>query len=136
MNAPRHLGNRVRVLSQAIRQAIDRKLTDLDLTGQQSFILRYLSERKDEVVYPKDIEKRFLTCEPDPDDRRYKRVLLTEKAEDCQKQIWEHIQSIEARMTAGMQESEVDMLVRLLDTAAQNLDVSMNFDCMKEEKRP
>ena len=53
---PRHLGNRVRVLSQAIRQAIDRKLTDLDLTGQQSFILRYLSERKDEVVYPKDIE--------------------------------------------------------------------------------
>lgn len=155
MNAPRHLGNRVRVLSQAIRQAIDRKLTDLDLTGQQSFILRYLSERKDEVVYPKDIEKRFnlthptvsgllqrlkckgfLTCEPDPDDRRYKRVLLTEKAEDCQKQIWEHIQSIEARMTAGMQESEVDMLVRLLDTAAQNLDVSMNFGCMKEEKRP
>ena len=149
MNAPRHLGNRVRVLSQAIRQAIDRKLTDLDLTGQQSFILRYLSERKDEVVYSKDIEKRFnlthptvsgllqrLTCEPDPDDRRYKRVLLTEKAEDCQKQIWEHIQSIEARMTAGMQESEVDTLVRLLDTAAQNLDVSMNFDCMKEEKRP
>ena len=62
-------------------------------------------------------------------------MLLTEKAEDCQKQIWEHIQSIEARMTAGMQESEVDMLVRLLDTAAQNLDVSMNFDCMKEEKR-
>ena len=80
--------------------------------------------------------KGFLTCEPDPDDRRYKRVLLTEKAEDCQKQIWEHIQSIEARMTAGMQESEVDTLVRLLDTAAQNLDVSMNFDCMKEEKRP
>ena len=38
-------------------------------------------------------------------------------------------------MTAGMQESEVDTLVRLLDTAAQNLDVSMNFDCMKEEKR-
>lgn len=64
MNAPRHLGNRVRVLSQAIRQAIDRKLTDLDLTGQQSFILRYLSERKDEVVYPKDIEKRFNLTHP------------------------------------------------------------------------
>ena len=76
------------------------------------------------------------SCEPDPDDRRYKRVLLTEKAEDCQKQIWEHIQSIEARMTAGMSEPEIDTLVRLLDTAAQNLDVSMNFDCMKEEKRP
>ena len=39
-------------------------------------------------------------------------------------------------MTAGMSEPEIDTLVRLLDTAAQNLDVSMNFDCMKEEKRP
>ena len=138
MNAPRHLGNRVRVLSQAIRQAIDRKLTDLDLTGQQLLILRYLSERKDEVsgLLQRLEGKGFLTCEPDPDDRRYKRVLLTEKAEDCQKQIWEHIQSIEVRMTAGMSEPEIDTLVRLLDTAAQNLDVSMNFDCMKEEKRP
>ena len=98
MNAPRHLGHRVRILSQAIRQAIDRKLCDLDLTGQQSFIIRYLSERQGEVVYPKDIERRFnlthptvsgllqrleskgfLTCEPDPDDRRYKRIVLTEK---------------------------------------------------------
>lgn len=84
MNVPRHLGHRVRILSQAIRQAIDRKLCDLDLTGQQSFIIRYLSERQGEVVYPKDIERRFnlthptvsgllqrleskgfLTCEPD-----------------------------------------------------------------------
>ena len=110
MNAPRHLGHRVRILSQAIRQAIDRKLCDLDLTGQQSFIIRYLSERQGEVVYPKDIERRFnlthptvsgllqrleskgfLTCEPDPDDRRYKRIVLTEKAAECQKEIWQHI---------------------------------------------
>ena len=57
MNAPRHLGHRVRVLSQAIRQAIDRKLTDLDLTGQQSFILRYLSERKD-ACKPRSFRQR------------------------------------------------------------------------------
>ena len=64
MNAPRHLGHRVRILSQAIRQAIDRKLCDLDLTGQQSFIIRYLSERQGEVVYPKDIERRFNLTHP------------------------------------------------------------------------
>ena len=61
MNAPRHLGHRVRILSQAIRQAIDRKLCDLDLTGQQSFIIRYLSERQGEVVYPKDCLYTHLT---------------------------------------------------------------------------
>ena len=155
MNATRHLGHRVRELSQAIRQAIDRKLLDLDLTGQQSFIIRYLSERQGEVVYPKDIEKRFnlthptvsgllqrleskgfLTCLPDPDDRRYKRIIPTEKAEECQKEIWQHIQSLELTMTAGMSEKEVDTFVHLLDLAAQNLDVSLPCDCIKEECKP
>ena len=150
-----NLGPRLRHLSNRITQYMDQQFLALDLTSTQSFILHHLVLHEGEQIYPKDIEKRFnlthptvsgllqrlegkgfLTCEPDPDDRRYKRVLLTEKAEDCQKQIWEHIQSIEVRMTAGMSEPEIDTLVRLLDTAAQNLDVSMNFDCMKEEKRP
>ena len=152
---PTPSGHRVRILSQAIRQAIDRKLCDLDLTGQQSFIIRYLSERQGEVVYPKDIERRFnlthptvsgllqrleskgfLSCEPDPDDRRYKRIVLTEKAAECQKEIWQHILTIEQTMTAGMQESEIDTLVRLLDLAAKNLDVCVDFDCIKEECKP
>lgn len=155
MNASRHLGHRVRILSQAIRLAIDRKLSDLDLTGQQSFIIRYLSERQGEVVYPKDIERRFnlthptvsgllqrleskgfLTCEPDPDDRRYKRLALTEKAAECQKEIWQHIQSLEKTMTTGMSEEEADTLVRLLDLVAKNLDVSLDYDRIKEECKP
>ena len=150
MNAPRHLGHRVRILSQAIRQAIDRKLCDLDLTGQQSFIIRYLSERQGEVVerrfnltHPtvsgllQRLEsKGFLTCESDPDDRRYKRIVLTEKAAECQKEIWQHILTIEQTMTAGMQESEIDTLVRLLDLATKNLDVCVDFDCIKEECKP
>lgn len=155
MQVPRHLGHRVRILSQAIRLAIDHKLLDLDLTGQQSFILRYLSERKHDVVYPKDIEKRFnlthptvsgllqrleskgfLTCVPDPDDRRFKRVVMTEKAEECQKEIWQHILTIEEAMTAGMSDEDIDTFVRLLDLATQNLDVSCSSDWIKEEEKP
>ena len=123
--------------------------------SDRSFIIRYLSERQGEVVYPKDIERRFnlthptvsgllqrleskgfLSCEPDPDDRRYKRIVLTEKAAECQKEIWQHILTIEQTMTAGMQESEIDTLVRLLDLAAKNLDVCVDFDCIKEECKP
>ena len=140
MNAPRHLGHRVRILSQAIRQAIDRKLCDLDLTGQQSFIIRYLSERQGEVVYPKDIERRFnlthptvsgllqrlegkgfIVCEPDPDDRRYKRVTLTPPARECQQEICRHIHAMEQTMTAGMTEAEIGTLISLLDRATANL---------------
>lgn len=150
----RHIGHRARVLSQAVRQAIDRKLATLDLTGQQSFVLRYLYERKDEVVYPKDIERRFnlthptvsgllqrleskefITCLPDPDDRRYKRLALTRKGEDCQMEIFRHIHSIEQTMTQGMTEEEADSLVRLLDLAAENLNVPVYFEPPKEEPK-
>ena len=144
MNAPRHLGHRVRILSQAIRQAIDRKLCDLDLTGQQSFIIRYLSERQGEVVYPKDIERRFnlthptvsgllqrleskgfLTCEPDPDDRRYKRIVLTEKAAECQKEIWQHILTIEQKQMPGSEELEVGEKVYLSGPMGQRFPVKV-----------
>ena len=40
MERPKHLGARVRVLAQNIKQAFDRKLTALGLTTQQSFVLR------------------------------------------------------------------------------------------------
>ena len=64
MERPKHLGARVRVLSQNIKQAFDRKLTALGLTTQQSFVLRYLYEHSEEKVYPKDIEKRFDLTHP------------------------------------------------------------------------
>ena len=64
MERPKHLGARVRVLAQNIKQAFDRKLTALGLTTQQSFVLRYLYEHSEEKVYPKDIEKRFDLTHP------------------------------------------------------------------------
>ena len=144
MEPPRHLGMRVRILSQTIHTAIDRKLTALGLTGQQSFVLRYLSEHKDEPVYARDIEKRFnlthptvsgiiqrleakgfLASEPESSDRRCKRVNLTPKAEECQKEIAQHIQSLERTMVRGMTDDEVLAFHRLLDLAYQNLSEEM-----------
>lgn len=154
MSEPRHLGHRVRILAQAVRQAIDRKLIDLDLTAQQSFIIRYLYEQRGETVYPKEIEKRFslthptvsgllqrlehkgfVSCLPDSNDRRFKRLELTAKAEECQKQIFQHIQTIEKTMTAGMSEEEIELLIRFLDLAAENLNSSMNLESQKEESK-
>ena len=149
------LFRRFRLLDQAGKQRVDQQFQEMELTAMQSYVLRYLHDRAREVVYPKDIERRFnlthptvsgllqrleskgfLTCEPDPDDRRYKRIVLTEKAAECQKEIWQHILTIEQTMTAGMQESEIDTLVRLLDLATKNLNVCVDFDCIKEECKP
>ena len=144
METQRHLGMRVRFLSQAIHTAIDRKLTALGLTGQQSFVLRFLSEHTGKPVYARDIEKRFnlthptvsgilqrleakgfLASEPDAADRRCKRVTMTPKAEECQKEIERHIQAIERTMLAGMTPEEAISFGRLLDLAYENLSNEM-----------
>ena len=130
MERPKHLGARVRVLSQNIKQAFDRKLTALGLTTQQSFVLRYLYAHSEEKVYPTDIEKRFdlthptknfAVCEPDDDDHRCKRIRMTQKAETCQQEIFRHILSTERILTAGMSPEEVETFLRLLSLANDNL---------------
>lgn len=147
----RRVGMYVRILAQTIRQAMDRKFTALDLTGQQSFVLRYLSEHPDEAVYAKDIEKRFglshptvsgilqrleakgfLTFEENAPDRRCKRLRMTAKAEECQKEIGRHIQTIEQMMVSGMTQEEIQTLHRLLEQAYHNLSEEMK----QEEEKP
>lgn len=148
------IGPRVRLLSHSIRLAIDRNLTEMDLTGQQSFVLRYLSEHEDSVVYPKDIERRFrlthptvsgilqrlerkgyIICVPEPNDRRCKRITLTPAAREVQMDIWRHINDMEQTMTRGMRQDEIETLLRLLDLAAQNLaDENTEAQSTKEEQ--
>lgn len=123
MNAPRHLGHRVGILSQAIRQAIDRKLCDLDLTVSSRLSSVICPSDRGEVVYPKDIEQRFHLTHPtvsgsarpgwrqkasssarqSPDDRRCKRVSATEKAEQCQPSHPQHVPRARAGDPAKLQ---------------------------------
>ena len=140
MEPIRHLGHRMRVLSQALCQNMDRTLTTLDLTAIQSLILRYLETSEPTVIYPKDIEKRFSLTHPtvsgilqrmedkgflqlqtDPDDHRCKRVVRTEKAVRCQQAICQHISESERIMTAGMTDEEISLFLRLMDRAIDNM---------------
>lgn len=134
------LGQRIRLLNLSIRQNIDRKLTDLGLTGVQSFILHYLDEQNGCAVYARDIEKRFslshatvsgilqrleskefIVLEEDAADRRRHRILLTDKAKCCGMKIKSYIGSLDQTMTLGMNEAEIAELSRLLEKAASNL---------------
>ena len=134
------IGQQMRIAHQAIHQHIDRKLSAMDLTGIQSFVLRYLSERSGEVVYPRDIEKTFrlthptvsgilqrlegkdfISILPDPDDRRCHRIALTEKGLRCQQDIQAHIAAMERTMTNGMTDAEQAQLHSLLARLIENL---------------
>ena len=115
----------------------------MDLTSTQSHILRYLSENEDKVIYPKDIERRFglthptvsgvlqrleakqyIVCSADPDDRRCKRVSLTDEARQYLQEIARFFSSLEQTITRGMTDDEVRLLQRLLEQASENLTQS------------
>lgn len=143
MTPTSHLGPRLRRLDHLIVQAINRHFEAMDLTSTQSHILRYLSENEDKVIYPKDIERRFglthptvsgvlqrleakqyIVCSADPDDRRCKRVSLTDEARQYLQEIARFFSSLEQTITRGMTDDEVRLLQRLLEQASENLTQS------------
>ena len=123
------LFRRFRLLDQAGKQRVDQQFQEMELTAMQSYVLRYLHDRAGEVVYPKDIEQRFhlleakgfIVCTPDPDDRRCKRVLATEKAEQCHLRIRDTFHALEQETLQNFSPEEVQTLLRLLDRAIENL---------------
>ena len=140
-----YIGPRLRKLDQLITQIINRAFGAMDLTTTQSHILRYLSENEGSVIYPKDIEKRFglthptvsgvlqrleakqyIVCSPDPDDRRYKRVALTDRARRQQQSICLFFSELEQSLVRGMTPDEVQTFIRLLELASENLTQSLH----------
>ena len=132
-----NLGPRLRHLSNRITQYMDQQFLALDLTSTQSFILHHLVLHEGEQIYPKDIEKRFhlthptvsgvlqrleakdfVVLEPDRDDRRCKRIRLTERARQCDAAV----------MCSGMSDEEQQTLLRLLDLAADNLHATQEME--------
>lgn len=143
------LFRRFRTLDQAGKQRVDQQFNAMELTAMQSYVLRYLHDRRGEVVYPKDIEQRFrlthptvsgllarleakgfVTCTPDPDDRRCKRVAETVKAEQCHLAIHETFRELEQQTLRGFTPEETASLLALLDRAIANLYET------QEEPRP
>ncbi len=143
-----YIGPRLRRLDQLITQSVNHMFATMDLTSAQSHILRYLSENKDRVVYPKDIERRFglthptvsgvlqrleakqfIVCTPDPNDRRYKRIALTERARQQQQDICRYFTELEQVLIRGMEPDEVQTFLRLIELSTQNLQ-----QCLDKEE--
>ena len=134
------LGPRIKRISNALDRMRTRDLEDLDLTSSQGFVLGYLARHRDEAVYPVDLgrafglshptvtgilrrleAKGFLAYADDPDDRRKKRLVPTEKALDCHQRVLERFRETETLLSAGMEEAELDRLRNLLDRVLNNL---------------
>lgn len=139
------LGFKIKILSKMLAQNTTSSIASLDLTSSQSIVLGYLCYRTNlgETVYPRDIEKHFdfshptvsgllqrleakgyLSCEPSPDDRRCKRILVTKRAMETNQQVLDLLAAAEHRLVSDMSAQEITQLHGFLDRMIHNLSAS------------
>ena len=156
IHCERHLGGYIRAISNAMTQNMQQNSEQLGLTSTQGMFLHHLWIRKEKLglpTYAKDLEEFFDIKHPtvsgvlqrmeaavfvvfraDEADRRCKAICLTQKGLDAIEQTGRHIQATEERLTAGMTDEEILELRRLLQKAADNLNVCHKHPIHKKKK--
>ncbi len=136
------LSFQIKTISELVQQQITNTIASLDLTSSQAFLLGYLCHRhqRGEVVYPRDIErhfqlshptvsgllkrleaKGFLLLEPSPEDRRCKRILVTDRAIHVSTQLRQGIDDVNRQLAAGMTAEEISQLRGFLNRMIANI---------------
>ncbi|MEA4965198.1 MAG: MarR family transcriptional regulator [Oscillospiraceae bacterium] len=152
MDRKQLIGPKVKTLSNAMDQEMNRSTAELDLTGSQAFVLGYLVHHTAAPVYPRDIEREFVFSHPTVSgilqrleskgfvvfqagkaDRRCKQIITTELARQRHEAMVRRMYEVDAKCTAGMAEAEVAELHRLLGVAMVNMGAALS--CHKKPGR-
>lgn len=110
------------------------------VTAMQGLVAGYLTENSDRDIFQKDVEAELdirsssasnllqrmeknglIIRTPVPGDTRWKKIELTEKAEDLKKKIHKELLIIEKKALKGFTKEDKDMLFLLLNKAIKNL---------------
>lgn len=135
-------GFKFRLIHESFAAIINRRLRDDDMTFSQLMLISYVWENRDKKVTQKDIsealhikhpttigllkrleEKEMLTVSVDPDNRKYRNIVLTPKGEKFVEFNRERKKHTDSYLTEGMSEEEIATLRRLLDKVIDNMQV-------------
>ena len=148
----KYLGHAIKKLHFLMDQLMNRKLQELELTCAQGHAIGFL-RRSEEPPCARDMEtayglshatvsgilsrlesKGFIEQQPDPRDRRVKRICLLEKGIACSESIRRHIQESEGIMAEGFTAEELEQFRSYLRRAISNLEQSVRENhCNREE---
>ena len=134
-----YYGHLARVLHACTDQAVTAALTQMDLTAVQGHVLGYITHRA-EAPCPRDIEeafqlshptvsgilsrleqKDFIELQPDPQDRRCKRIYIRPKGLELNEMMHEAIRSMEEKIVHNFSEEEKEQFASLLRRAIDNM---------------
>ena len=144
-------GHRIRILHWATDQTMSATLADMDLTASQGRILAYIAHQPEppcsrqieeafQLSHPtvsgilSRLEKKgFIEFQPDPSDRRCKRIHLGEKGLECHSRMDQTITDNEHRMVRNFTPEERQQFADLLQRAIVNMGGSPCNPFPKEE---
>lgn len=140
-----NIGFEIRTLSNLIKRRIQNSSAISEsnkLTGMHGFIIGYLYENLDKrEIFQRDIEAEFsirrstatgilqlmeknnlITREPVDYDARLKKLVLTSKAIAIHESVTKEINEIEAQLTKGLTEEEINIFVATLEKLKRNIE--------------
>lgn len=144
-------GHLIRILHWCTHQSVTCALEEMNLTAAQGRIMGYLSHQN-QPPCPRDLEealrlshptvsgllsrleqKDFIRLEPDPADRRCKRIYIQPKGQACHHTMQQTISGNEARLVQGFTPAEKQQFADFLQRAIANMGESPCQSHTKEE---
>lgn len=148
-----HFGHKFKKIDQLFKFRMNKNLEALDITFAQMHVLIYLEHHIGEKVTQKRLseefdvkhstmagilqrmqEKGLITITVDEDNKKYKNIVRTKKAENIQLKSNEHRDQTEAALLRGFSEEEKKALSNFLDRVYDNLksDDAIIDTCKKD----
>lgn len=137
----RKMGIELRYLNNLIRRYVDNKLNKKyidSVTGTNGWIIGYIADHGD--VYQKDLETEFgitrstaskvvslmaqkglIEHRSVPQDARLKKLVLTEKAQELSKLMYQDQEAIDETLKKGFSEEEITNLYDYIERMKQNI---------------
>ena len=153
MDAKR-IGPLLRVVQKEFNQLHREKAQSMGLTPPQFFAVHYLSRHQTEEICQRDIErnfdlshatvsgvinrlekKGFIECEVSENDKRYKKIVLTDKAKKFEDEMGTYIGEYEDQLMKGFSEEEKDLLRNFLIRMLGNMDVDLPVSFREETEK-
>lgn len=134
------VSGKIRNLHIAIETEFNRQLKELGLTAVQSMVLKYIVSSEKEEINQVDIEKylrctnptvtglmkrlaekELVICMSSKKDKRFKKVMPTEKSRQLIAYLDKRVEELNHKITAGLTEEERENLKRMLEKMEKNL---------------
>lgn len=129
-----------KILNTAIERILNQEMAELDITYTQATVIGYLNMNKNSDICQKDIEhglglthptvssilnrleeKKLIVTQPLESDRRYKKIVLTDKSSSMTLAISEKITKITAKLFNGLSQMEIEQLSSTINDLISNI---------------